>query len=245
MGLFGKTEHGHTLAVAEPPVMERAKAQIQTVPRHDKEELEAEIVRQRQLRTGLMGVEVRASQQIDVNIAQLSALVKREELRGKIGDLPRVDPVVLTWRKKIKVHGNVIPVPELALYSLHHPTLKLRVEWVGRENWTPDLPDFAIAAYKDTVDALAKTIDSGHSQAFTLTTTYDGVIPAETKEKIREAEEQFEDVRLLAEAPNWSVHIEPRHVDPIVVGIAAETMWVIDIFDPTPVEEYVASEFTI
>jgi hypothetical protein len=104
--------------------------------------------------------------------------------------------------------------------------------------------------YKDVAEALGGLARFGSFHNvwhYGLNATFSGVIPLETKEKIREAQrsQAFEDIRVLAEA-DWSLerYANPYYADPIVVGLVEGQMWVIDVFDPTPLEEYIAKEFT-
>lgn len=67
---------------------------------------------------------------------------------------------------------------------------------------------------------------------------FSGVIPDSTRAKIRKAMSDFESIFLIAE-PVFSlkVQIVEVPVDPIVAGWDGETMWYIDDFDITPLEE--------
>ncbi len=99
------------------------------------------------------------------------------------------------------------------------------------------------------------------SQAWALSSRFAGGIPAAIRQKIAEAKPRFEQIYLVAEAPEWKleffqarsesgVHtrLNPKPIpqrDPLVIGQKQGKFWFIDAFDTTPAEEYVRKEFTI
>lgn len=83
-----------------------------------------------------------------------------------------------------------------------------------------------------------------------INSTLHVLIPTETRGLIREAEKIFgREIYLVAETPPsaWSVRrvAPPRSiVDPILVGVVNNEAFYLDRFNTTPMEEYVAKEFT-
>ncbi len=72
------------------------------------------------------------------------------------------------------------------------------------------------------------------------------VVPSETKERIRDARKYFrrKDLFFISETKpeDWNVN---RHtICPLVVGVKNERCYLIDKFDSTKLEDYVADEFT-
>lgn len=76
-----------------------------------------------------------------------------------------------------------------------------------------------------------------------MTATFTGVIPEGVRTRIREHAK--DPVFLIQEVSEWDVrHIaHPVHTDPLVVIHKYGRLWLIDRFDTTPVEEYIAQEF--
>lgn len=97
-----------------------------------------------------------------------------------------------------------------------------------------------------------RTIEKKYKQALKegieISSTFHGLIPTETRGKIKEAQRLFgNEIYLVAEtAPEeWNVRRAPRIVkDPILVGVAKNEAFYLDRFDTTPMEEYVAKEFS-
>lgn len=79
------------------------------------------------------------------------------------------------------------------------------------------------------------------------TASFRGVIPEKVRENIRVATGTFgNDIFILTAAPQWQlntdVEIKPR--DPLVIGIKGSKAYLVDVFDLTPLEEYLRREFT-
>ena len=79
---------------------------------------------------------------------------------------------------------------------------------------------------------------------YSITARYDGVIPPETKEKVRTAEKLFERVYLLTEVKKWKLQATARpRLDPLVLGLKTGHLFLIAEYDTTPIEEWVKREF--
>lgn len=236
-----------------PAVMERAKAATSPVICDlDYYEISNELARLNRERQSLFGVEELAARHVASRISTMKqSLIKvkaHQKLEGQT--LQKLSPEVLTWRKKdyIESNGCVVPVPELAMFSLDDANFSLRTS--GWTDWrcTPDLPQALTLQYQDVFTALnGLDAKSHYRMGHALIATFTGVIPAETKKKISAAKDSkaFSSIHLVAEA-DWTldIHPNPYYADPIVVGLVNDEMWVIDVFDPTPLEEYAAREFT-
>lgn len=147
-----------------------------------------------------------------------------------------------------------------------YPRTFWRREWVPYQQVRvrPNLPAPIQESFVDVVDKIAG-LSSQKKANVSLFTEFTGVIPQRTKEKIKQAQALriFNgNLFLLAEVGTWTLSIEeaakPRRelgiplgdlldlflLDPLLVGFAVSSLWVIDVFDPTPIEDYIANEFT-
>lgn len=161
---------------------------------------------------------------------------------------------VLKWRWALPLEkvAESIPVPRLALVSVSNSagTMVLSPEGT-RVPWGLE------SSYEDVIRELRR-LHSRSGMMRGLTYQFTGVIPAETRSKIKQADPFFnpskshsrdENIFLLCDAPieSWTfgeVAPLPQMWDPIVVGFAKGELWYIDNFDPTPIEDYVSREFT-
>jgi hypothetical protein len=251
------TDGGVALLEPEPtpqiPVMTRASQAIEPFTvEADVKELDFEISRLSQEQKRLYGIEAHASQAIGQKLHTLQNERRVVRAYNKFrGNKRKLSSEVLTWRKSEPLYssnGIAVPQPELALFGLGQDHITLNSQWSGHGEWNPTLPVGLTELYKDVYERLGSLNSRlGYSITHSLLAAFSGVIPAETKEKIRDAtaDQVFSDIRLLAET-EWSldVHPNPRYADPIVVGLVNCEMWVIDVFDPTPLEDYIAREFT-
>lgn len=198
------------------------------------------------------------------------AITKRmEELRleaDRLGfyaeaGLPMIPTEVLTWRQNYHLSHNYtgrvrnieLALPKLALVSVDAQRPQFGF---GSGDFRGDrcriigpVPSDLIPLYNDCLVSLT----SANHRADKLISayfTYTGAIPDSTREKIAEVREaghfRSGGMFLLCEADVWTVEAKtvPRVVDPIVVGFKHEALWMIDVFDPTPVEQYIALEFS-
>lgn len=69
---------------------------------------------------------------------------------------------------------------------------------------------------------------------------YEGIIPDEIKTNIEKVMGDFEGVYLMCEVPKWKLQkvVLPRY-DPLVVGYRDGNLYLIDVFETTPTEEYI------
>jgi len=77
-----------------------------------------------------------------------------------------------------------------------------------------------------------------------LTSRFYGIIPQETKEKIKEAESIFDaELYLIAETRPETWNVKNVTADPLLIGIFEDKSYLIDHFNTTPLENYVMREF--
>ncbi len=77
-----------------------------------------------------------------------------------------------------------------------------------------------------------------------LTTNFSGVMPAAIRETIHELRNShtFDSLLIVQEVKKWNVTV--RAADPLLIGIKNGAAYLVDRFDTTTAEEYVAREFT-
>ncbi len=84
------------------------------------------------------------------------------------------------------------------------------------------------------------------TKAVRITARYDGIMPIRVREKIAQVEEskEFDQIFILAEVKEWQKDevVIPKK-DPLVLGFVNNNLFLIDKYDTTGVEEYVANEF--
>jgi hypothetical protein len=239
---------------AEPvaPVMERAKAAIAPFECDiDIEAVNCEVGRLNREVRMMFGIEADAVMAINQKLRDLQRMQLKHRAHQRFADVKhKIDLEVLTWRKPEPLHygKSVIPQPEVGLFGLTQPWLRLSSTFNGTANWTPKLSPHISKMYGDVASALSELDNSTtHHMSHHISASFSGVVPTETRQKIFAAQtsKAFTDVRILAET-SWTLEATPVpfYADPIVVGLVDDEMWVIDIFDPTPLEDYIAREFT-
>ena len=86
-------------------------------------------------------------------------------------------------------------------------------------------------------------LTAGHYQ-FELKTHFNGIFPEKTRTLIKESFKWFnkKELYIVSEVVGWNVESVQR-VDPLVIGIKKDNAFLIDVFDPTTLEDYVSREF--
>lgn len=239
--------------------VEEALATTTTVPLRHKSAIEAEHKRVCAEQATLLPVERQYSVALDKRKAELAEeLAIVTTFPDSKETLPLLSQDVLDWRHPRGIMG--VPVPRLALISLTGATSSMQFKSDEYKKREVNVAPVFGRRYGDVLEQLCR-LDRVRSES--LTWTFKGVIPTDTRAKIRAHRGQFEDTLLLAEAPlaTWThernretfterrrrVLAEMRErwaLDPIVCGLAGGRLWVIDVFDPSPIEEYILSEFT-
>lgn len=76
-----------------------------------------------------------------------------------------------------------------------------------------------------------------------ISARYNGAIPDATRAKIKLAEKDFglQNIFILSDV-SWVQ--KTTYTDPLVIGLKDGNLWLIDAFETTPSEEYIAQEFT-
>lgn len=250
----GDDEEEEEPVPAAVAVMERAKEAITPFSLDiDTAQIQDQIVELNRELSMLHGIEQQAKEAISAKVTELTKELSLGRAYQRFaGEKKRLSPEVLGWRKSKSeyLNGIRIPTPAVALFSLDADFVRIENTRFGNADFTPGIPWSFREYYKDVLDCLAlisANFGQFSSMSVRMMARFSGVIPMETKEKIREARDSksFSEIRLLAEA-DWAIdaYPDPRYADPIVVGMVNDEMWVIDVFDPTPLEDYIAKEFT-
>ena len=93
-------------------------------------------------------------------------------------------------------------------------------------------------------------IRNGYLRSATFSVVLNAVIPKQTKARIQAAKRDFqrrswgtltaENIFILMEVHEWQLdNVSLLHPDPLVVGYKHGSLWLIDHFDETPLEEYI------
>lgn len=87
----------------------------------------------------------------------------------------------------------------------------------------------------------------------TFSHKFSGLVPENIRDIIKTNKFNFDSIYLVEEAHSWDiVHsekiikpvVEPRNVDPLIVGVKNDKAWILAKFDVTPLEQLIASEFS-
>lgn len=82
---------------------------------------------------------------------------------------------------------------------------------------------------------------------------FSGLVPENIRDIIKENKKKFDSIFLVEEAHSWDIVdtkkiikpvVEPRNVDPLIIGVKNGKSWILAKFDVTPLEQLIASEFS-
>ena len=89
-----------------------------------------------------------------------------------------------------------------------------------------------------------REIRTKYKENIELNSYLNGIIPIETKQRIKQAEQVFnEDIYLIAETEPQNWNIKKYNKDPLVVGVNDKKCYFIDKFDTTILEDYASEQF--
>lgn len=221
------------------------------------EVIKGELAKIQERRKRMFHVETELATALSAHETELQAELSSHGIFKGGETLDVLDPAVLRWRHRRAIGG--LPVPQLALISMvQYPSSSMLFKIDENGARSLNSASSTLGGYYGDVTGAFRRRDSVRSES--LSWTFHGVIPEKTRDLIYNERGRFEDIYLLAEAPleTW-VHVQNRKtrrelakerwdrlaaLDPIVLGFGAKKLWVIDVFDPTPVEQYLLSEFT-
>ncbi len=167
----------------------------------------------------------------------------------------RIDMAFLSMRKTSKRLGQPVPMFSVFCPFKHDSsrcTLWASARVFHRESGTSIPYQLAHYFHLPAMEAHARKIIGWkiwQQVTVSLTARFTGVIPAEIKAKMDKSQKIFDEIVIVTEAPDWEMTTRCEVIplvkrDPLVIGRKGDHFWLIDIFDVTPMEEYVSKEFT-
>lgn len=204
----------------------------------------------------LLPVEVAARKPVEDSLHEIDTRLSQIEISEKFPGLAMLDKSVFDWAKEQVgwsrgIGKQKIVVPQLAYLPVTQPRLRLIVDHHMRTYFTPDsLPQSIVKSYTEILTDLARRhLSWDGREKLSLTYTYPGVIPDHIREIIRTEQQmprRFDELAFVCDVTEWQVgsQMSTAFADPILVGCYGQTLWVLDSFDPTPVETYLLREFT-
>lgn len=196
----------------------------------------------------LLRVETAAQAQATLQISKLEGerdkLRDSEEAAALVQAFPEFSLEPFRWR-------DDAGLPRLAAFALDGAEFKIEVKVSSRYGqveslamtMSPHLPVAVAARYADVVGAILEKMpykagDYGGEKTMFLSATFAGVVPAHVKARISAFSRRFKSTLIIAEVADWKYGevVQPKQVDPLVVGWDGETFRLIAAFDLTDVE---------
>lgn len=202
-------------------------------------DLEAKLDKAKGILNNLLGIEKEAKKDVEKLISDITFKIShcKSIAEGNSFMMLSLDP--LKWRHE---NGN----PKLAIFSLDSPKFSLASShdsWGGsyRTETSPKLPKEVKDCYSDVFKMLKK-----YNIKSSITATFNGIIPDNIKEKIKEVKGMFDQLFIIAEPTGFvksSTAIVPKGY-PLLVGWKndTKTLWLIADFDTTAVEDAMMTE---
>lgn len=210
---------------------------------------QAQINHTKGLLDGLLGVEAKARRTLESRFSD--AQNRHRILTSEGGQLQRLEKIgsvyqrlslePLTWR-------DTQGFPRLVVFTLTSSIFRL-VAMPGNDfRVEPNLPQDIAKQYKDVLQLLAAKRPK--RKGLELICQFEGLIPREARERIKEARGLFGDqIFIVAELGSFTLNeVTPLPKgDPLIVGYDpsadADGLWLIADFDTTPVEEAMIFHF--
>lgn len=231
------------------------------VPEGDLDEITVEAEMLAKKSKGLLPVETHVKEAIKERMKELKLQSDRVAFHTETG-LQMIPLDVLTWRVLQKVpglFGSTVKLPQLALIPVEEDNPSMRFN--GYNLHDPGYPKRVSQCWFDVMNSIGHA--GGEDNRVSAVFTYTGAIPDDVRQKIHDtiASKVFhtslaphpvmnQQLYLLCEATPWKVDTKKipkpsflQRIDPLVVGYAHEALWLVDQFDPTAIEEYIAIEF--
>lgn len=185
-----------------------------------------------------------------IDISDMLPVEISDEVKEAAIDMPFkiFDPSGLSAAYYDKVHKMWLPV--FAMFNV------ISNEFILCYSMRVDLLDRAYSlercvCHEQYFKALSKNKTwklIGYTQ-YNIRTTFKGIIPQKTRDIIKDNRSRFNDIYIIADAQNqWEIDKKVTtsvNRDPLVVGYSRQydKYFVLDKFDMTPSEEYLAREF--
>lgn len=233
--------------VSPLPVVENPQEKIRAIDLH--------IQKTKSLNGGLFFKFESFTEEVKEAVDKLKA--EQSALTMAMMGYPEIDHSFLAWRKKDS------KMPAFMVLDLENNTFSISVEpYNGFDEqegkvdhkhtefeFSPDLPDALQDHFEETIKYLANLSAKSYSwNQLEITTEFrGGIMPQELREKVKLAEKNrlFDRIFIIAEATDWKIdEIVRAKGDPLVVGWVEETgkMYLIGVYDPTPLEQYIREQ---
>lgn len=207
------------------------------------------------LQDKLLPFEAQAHEELAMKRATLDTRINTAETARRYESLAVLPNSVLSWTVRQKKAWRWIGlamnprVPAFAYIPVDHPECRLNAHWGSLEG-VSKMPKFIRREYEKAMsDVCSWTGPNMTFRSLSLSYSYKGVVPDEIRTLIRkeQQEDRFDELGFICEVDRWEISGQknppPQLMDPIVVGIKNETIFVLGSFDPTPTEEYLLREF--
>jgi hypothetical protein len=249
---MGQWPHGLNQTLAVPMAAMTGRVVTQEEMSQDGILKASEVVGNLGSRLGKMfDVEVEAKKIMERRLrgAELELRIREQ---ATVINMPVLDPSFLSWKR-----SDLLPI--FAVYSLSSPLAKIRFSAMdlsiamnvvnrrlghvdGNFEVDPPLPRCITDYYLDfglrsTMGSLC--VGEGAS-IIEISALYSGTMPEEICDRIEQTKHLFENVFIIAHAPEWKIDVVARIAgDPLVVGVKDGILWLIGSYDLTPTEELV------
>ena len=176
-------------------------------------------------------------------------LIKRSNQLPADEKYPQLDPSFLSMKNKIKHHDHTISVPRFSIYRVYkQPEFTITYASSNRTWFGPHKIPLIFRTYLSKAVEIPHDLQEwlGHqTTSLDIKSYFQGIVPVETKRKIKEARKVFGKRKLffIAETRPESWDVKEITRDPLVVGVLEDKCYLVDKFDTTPLEEYVSKEF--
>ena len=188
-------------------------------------------------------------------------LIKRSNQLPADEKYPQLDPSFLSMSNEIKRDNHTLSVPKFSVYPIYgrHGKTSFTVGFHvpiysgGEYHWHDFHIDDLLKIFTEHLYRAAQKSSSDYVQQLKkvnkmaeITSHFQGIVPVETKQKIKEAKKIFgkRELFFIAETRPESWDVQEITKDPLVVGVLEDKCYLVDKFDTTPLEEYVSREFT-
>lgn len=171
---------------------------------------------------------------------------EKTHLEMKLLGYPELNHEFLTLRR----HSTMFPA--LVILDLHSNSFSLTIEpptWAHDNaivGFDPIIPDALEERFADTVEYLTHQAKTERLSRISISTEFGlGTMPDDLREKVHSAtrKSHFDQIFRIAEPTKWEINKVTRaEGDPMVVGWkeATKQMFLIGLYNPTPLEEVVA-----
>lgn len=177
--------------------------------------------------------------------ARLSKLEHEVPTQFMDGMYPRLDAKFLSMKRHDKQWG--CDLPRFAMFDLSQPRFEVHAhaDYYNRRDYVVSTPHCFQEFFdgKSMIEAARKYYSRTYEMDVKVTATFNGVLPTEVRDMVRDIREKFDHIYLIGEA-EFKVNSEVAVTSaPLVVGEKDGAFWVITVFDATPSTDYVEREF--